>query len=51
MIGNGIINISGIDLSQEKIRTLDRGLKFAPKKNFNKFNAYVDIQEFTRKLQ
>lgn len=27
IIGNGIINISGIDLTQEEIKTLDKGLK------------------------
>ena len=30
--------------------TLDKGLKFAPKRNLSKFDTYVDIKKFTRKL-
>ena len=30
--------------------TLDKGLKFAPKRNLNKFDAYVDVRKFVRKL-
>lgn len=29
---------------------LDKGLKYAPKQNLNKFNLHVDIQKYTRKL-
>lgn len=49
-IGEGIINLSGIDLSQTELITLDKGLKFAPKRNLSKFDVYVDIQKYTRKL-
>lgn len=37
-------------LTQEEIKVLDKGLKFAPIKNINKFNAYVDINKFIRSL-
>lgn len=50
IVGEGIINISGGELTREEIKVLDKGLKFAPKKNLNTFNAYVDINKFTRSL-
>lgn len=42
--------MSGKDLSREEILTLDKGIKFAPKKGLNKFKTYVGVQKFIRKL-
>lgn len=44
------MNISGVELTENEIRVLDKGLKFAPKKNLNKFNTYIDINKFARSL-
>lgn len=49
-LGDGIFNISGINLTQHKLKVLDKGLKFATKKNLSKFDAYVDIQKCTQRL-
>lgn len=42
--------MSGKDLSREEISILDKGIKFAPKKGLNKFDTYVGVQKFIRKL-
>lgn len=42
--------MSGATLSKEEILTLDKGIKFAPKKGLNKFETYVGLQKFIRKL-
>lgn len=49
-LGEGIYNLSGKHLTREEIFTLDRGIKYAPKKGLNKFQTYVGIQTFIRKL-
>lgn len=49
-VGEGIYNISRIELTKAELTTLDKGLKYAPTRNFNKFEMYVDIQKYTRKL-
>lgn len=38
------MNISGVELTENK------GLKFALKKNLNRFNTYIDINKFARSL-
>lgn len=43
----GIYNISGVDLSENELRVLDKGLKFAPACNLSKF---VSLQKFVRTL-
>lgn len=43
----GIFNISGQELNKEEIKVLDKGLKYAPVKNVNK---YVQVQKFMRTL-
>lgn len=40
----------GVDLSRSEIRVLDKGLKFAPKCNLSKFDTYIDIRRYIRKL-
>lgn len=49
-LGEGIFNISGKQLSREEILTLDKGIKFAPKRGLNKFETYIGVQKFIRKL-
>lgn len=39
-----------MELSREEILTLDKGIKFAPKKGLNKFETYIGVQKFIRKL-
>lgn len=48
--GNGISNLSSQDLTDAKIRVLDRGLKIAPPQKLNKFHTYMDIHRYVRKL-
>ena len=50
MIGTGIFNLSGVDLTEDEIRVLDKGLKFAPVRNLNKFETYVSVQKYIRNL-
>lgn len=39
-----------MDLSEDELRVLDKGLKFAPIRNFNKFQTYISLQKFVRTL-
>lgn len=45
-----MFNISGVELTRNERKVLDKGLKFAPKRNLNIFDTYIDIQRYTRKL-
>lgn len=47
-MGTGIFNISGS--TEDELRVLDKGLKFAPVYDFNKFYTYVNLQKFVRNL-
>lgn len=49
-LDTGIYNISGTDLSEDELKVLDKGFKFAPVKNFNKFQTYISLQKFIRTL-
>lgn len=49
-LNTGIFNLSGVDLSEEELLVLSQGLKFAPSKNIDKFDVFVDIEKFIRKL-
>lgn len=49
-MGQAIYNLSGIEITITELLTLDKGLKYAPKRNLNKFEMYVDIQKYTRRL-
>lgn len=49
-LGTGIYNINGTDLSEDELKVLDKGLKFAPVWNFNKFQTYIILQKFIRTL-
>lgn len=50
MKGEGIFNLSGKPLTQEEIGVLDKGLKYAPVKNLDKFETYIQIQKYVRTL-
>lgn len=50
LLGIGIYNISGTNLWDDGLRVLDKGLKFAPVRNFNKFQTYVNLQKFVSTL-
>uniref|UniRef100_A0A8C5LWU5 Reverse transcriptase domain-containing protein n=1 Tax=Leptobrachium leishanense TaxID=445787 RepID=A0A8C5LWU5_9ANUR len=46
----GIFNLSGYNLGGDEINVLRKGLKFAPSHSVDKFQVYVDLQKFKRKL-
>lgn len=48
--GTGIFNPSMAILSDAEKHVLDRGLKFAPPRRLNKFETYMDVHKFVRKL-
>lgn len=41
----GIFNLSGITLTETEQKTLNLGLKFAPKQSLNKFQMFTDLQK------
>lgn len=45
-----MFNLSGKDLAKEELQVLDKGLKYAPKRNFDKFQTYIGLQKYVRKL-
>lgn len=49
-MGKGIINLSGVELAGEEMITLDKGLKFVPPRNISKFQTFIDVHKYTRKL-
>lgn len=36
--------------NEEEPKVLDFGLKYAPDKDLDKFEAYIDLQKFVRKI-
>uniref|UniRef100_A0A8C5W849 Helix-turn-helix domain-containing protein n=1 Tax=Leptobrachium leishanense TaxID=445787 RepID=A0A8C5W849_9ANUR len=46
----GIFNLSQKILTNTEIKVLNKGLKFAPTKQMDKFSMYIDLQRFKRKL-
>lgn len=49
-LGEGVFNLSVSELTLNKLKVLDKGPKFAPTCNLNKFDTCVDIQKYTKKL-
>lgn len=49
-IGRGIFNLSRATFTEDEMRVLDLLLKYAPPKNMNKFEVYIDLQKFVRKF-
>lgn len=50
VVDSGIFNLSKATLSAEEVNVLNHGLKFAPPHTLNKFNTFIDIQKYIRKL-
>lgn len=49
-LNTGIFNLTGLNFSEEELKVLAQGLKFAPDKNVNKFELFVDIEKYIGKL-
>lgn len=49
-IGDRIFNLTDVPLTREELVVLDIGLKYAPVKNLDKFETYISIQKYIRKL-
>lgn len=49
-LGENVVNLSGIELTTEQLAVLDKGLKHAPVRNLNKFETYIGIQKYIRKI-
>ena len=47
---DGIYNLAGVELSKAELTVLSQGMKFAPSKNINKFDVFVDVEKYVRKL-
>lgn len=50
VIGEGIFNISNVELTKEEPQVLDLGLKYAPDKIIDKFETYIDLHKFARRV-
>lgn len=50
LLGQGIFNLSNVQFTQDELGVLELGLKYAPDKPLDKFEAYIDLQKFLRKL-
>lgn len=50
VLGKGIYNLSHVQFSNDELKVLDLGLKFAPDKSLDKFEVYIDLHKFMRKL-
>lgn len=49
-MGEGIFILSGQELTKEELAVLDKGLKYAPIQNLNKFDTYIGIRKYVRKI-
>lgn len=45
-----IFNLTDISFTQEELLVLSEGLKFSPVKFLDKFETYIDLEKFARKL-
>lgn len=50
ILGGGIFNLREAVFKEEELKVLDLGLKYAPDKDLDKFDAYIDLQRFVRKI-
>ena len=46
----GIFNLSSAEFTNAEKVVLDKGLKFVPSRTLNKFNTFIDVQKFVRKM-
>lgn len=51
VLGQGIFNLSDAVFTEDELKILDLGLKYAPEKGIDKFEVYIDLQKFIRKLK
>lgn len=49
-MGQGVFNLSTQALTQAELSVLDKGLKHAPPKKLDKFNTFIDIHKYIRKI-
>lgn len=47
---NGIFNLSTATFNDSEKVVLNKGLKYVPAKQLNKFSTFIDIQKYVRKL-
>lgn len=47
-LDEGVYNLTEIVFTQEELLVLDKGIKYAPSKSFNQFEAFIDLQKFVR---
>lgn len=50
IVCEGVFNLSGEELTRAEKLTLNQGLKYAPRKPLNKFQMFLDVQKYIRKL-
>ena len=49
-LNDGIFNLAGVEFSEPELEVLQQGLKFAPEKNIDKFEIFIDVEKYIRKL-
>lgn len=49
-MGENVVNLSGHPISADELSVLDKGLKYAPANNLNKFDTYIGILKYIRKV-
>lgn len=50
LTSDGIFNLSSVTLSDPEKSLLNKGLKFAPPRGLDKFQTYIDIHKFVRRV-
>lgn len=49
-LNQGIFNLTGVEFSDQEMEVLRQGLKFAPDKDIEKFELFIDVEKYIRKL-
>lgn len=44
-----IYNLTGVEFNNQELEVLQQGLKFAPNKDVDKFDLFIDIEKHIRK--
>ena len=51
-MGENIINLSNVQLSEHQVRALEKGLTFCPSRGYpGKYKIWDDFKEFHRRLE
>lgn len=50
-LNQGIFNLAGVEFSDEELELLCQGLKFAPDKDIDMFELFIDIEKYIRKYK